>query len=73
MEELFARYGWQAIKTKTGYDFINKKGNKVSYVQIKGKKYIFYAANDYKLLSGNKNVIEAAKELLEKYYFAEPV
>ena len=73
MNDLMKKYGWQAIETKIGFDLISRRGIKVAYVQIKKDKYIFYDATNFKLLSGNKNVVEAAEELLLKYYFAEPL
>ena len=73
MNEAINKYGWSAVETKNGYDLLNKKGNKVVDVKVKGGKYIFFDMGNYKLLSGNKNVIEAAVELLTKYYYCEVI
>ena len=69
MNEAINKYGWSAVETKTGYDLLNSKGKKVVDIKVKGSKYVFFDMGNYKLLSGNKNVVEAAVELLTKYYY----
>jgi hypothetical protein len=73
LDETLSKYGWSKEQTKKGYNIKNSKGNTVAIAEVKsGGKYTIYDASGAKLLSGNKDVVEAVEKVATEYFFAKP-
>lgn len=68
-----AAFGWQAEKTPTGYNLINRKNVAVATVEVKGDTYKIFDRANNKLLGGRGQLPKAVETIIDKYFYGQRV